>query len=255
MSKKKSMFAKKEKGLEKEKDFVPGGTGLQTGVLPYIVKNNFYWVADSGAKMMTLEFENPESGKTLKTMQCINSKAGKNYYVRNGKKFPLPSYTVVNDLTNILLGKDIEDLEPKFKNKKVKVWDPKKGKEVVKSMPVLTKMNGKKIYLALAAEAHDKPARDSKGKIVYKKNKKTKKLETVPSGEFFVETVIRKVLDEKQRTVNEIEAKLKKGEFAKKFDKYQKGRIADRTVGKKWTKKEKKGKGKKKGKKNKDVFK
>ena len=216
------------------------------------ITSNYFWIADSGAKMMTFTFD--VDGSEHKEMFCLFSgdkTNNRNYWVNQKTKEEtlLPGYEIVDAICRNILKKGVESIESLFKEKKVNVYNSRKGKEVPTSVPVLTKLIGAEVVLNFKRQAQDIPLKNN-GKIVLKKNKR------VPSGKFFVESIIGKVYDSKHRTQSEIanKSKAKFYKQAEKNDDY----VNDRTDKKKWSKTHntdgslKKGsKGKKKGKKGK----
>ena len=183
--------------------------------------------------------------KTLREyFKSGKSKGYKNYYLKGKVKMPLPGYTMCNALTMATIGKPIGKTESLFKKKIVKGYNGKKEKQLV-----LEKVIGKKIKVASRRVVLDKPKKKN-GKVVY--DKKTGKIK--PYGEFYETIDISAILDNKGRTLWEIENKVKKPDFAKKFDKKwsKQKEPLDWTQGKAYTKKSKSGdkKKKKKGKGN-----
>lgn len=233
-AKKKGMFNKS--GISKKaknSDKMNGPRKALSGVKDSVLTGNYYWIAKSGAAMMTLTFD--VDGTEHKEMLCIQSgdaKNNRNYYInqRTKEEVLLPGYEIMNALTNNVYGKDIEALEGKFEKKKVKQYSAAKKKEVTEDALVLVKLNGAKVKLAFKREAVDIPMKDKKGKIILKKGK------NIPSGKFYVESSIHKVFNKKGLTQVEISNGDKKPAYMKAFEK-QKPYIADRTIGKKWSKK------------------
>jgi len=231
-----------EESVKAEKERV-GGAVFKTGILDAKVTGCSLLQGKTGSRGLAITIDINGFTKTLREyFKSGKDKGYKNYYMRGKVKMPLPGYTMCNALTMATIGKPIGKTEKLFKKKIVKGFNGKKEKQLV-----LEKVIGKKIKVAAKRVVLDKPKK-KKGVTVY--DKKTGKPK--PSGEFFETIEISAILDSKGRTLWEIENKVKKPDFAKKFDKKwaKQKEPLDWTTNKAYTKKAKSGGGKK-GKKSK----
>ena len=108
--------------------------------------------------------------KELRENICIKSgkeKGNKTYYVtKEGKKRPLPGYSVAESLCIGATGTDLDACLKVVENKTVKVWNPDQQKEVPTERPVVTSLINKPVKLAVHQVIEDRQAKDASGKYV-----------------------------------------------------------------------------------------
>ena len=136
-----------------EKDSL-GFTVLESDVYGAEIKMCYFDKAKSGALMVHWEFKLTD-GKTYKESMCIASgdeKGNKTFYEKDGEKFPLPGYAMVNSIIQLLTQgnatlADVLSGEIELESKKIKVRQD--GEEVLAAKEVFTEVLGLKLNLAI----------------------------------------------------------------------------------------------------------
>lgn len=144
-----SLFKVDTTGVEKAEDVVGGGVAvLDTGVYDATVKLAYLSVAKSGAQglAVVLDVGGREHRETV-YVTSGTAKGGNSYYERDGKKYPLPGFTMADDLALLTTGQGIGDQEGE--EKVVKLYDFTARAEVPTKVMVITEMLGKQIKVAI----------------------------------------------------------------------------------------------------------
>ena len=146
-------------GLEETEDRL-GGFALQdTNIYPATIKVAYAGKSEGGAQNVTfvLNLNGTEYNETV----YVTNKKGENWFPNKDdktKKVPLPGFTLVDDICQIVTGKGLaeQDTEEKI----VKVYDREERKELPKSVPVLTGLTGQKIDLAIVKQTVNKQVKN-----------------------------------------------------------------------------------------------
>lgn len=144
-------------GMEhvEERDSLGGGV-LDGGVYPFRIEVAYTLKADSGALGFTTIFMNRDGQKITNTQYITggDAKGNKPYYVRDGKKIPLPGYSHVDFMTDLLLNKPLTQLESQEAT--LKIWNKDAGKEVPTKVTVYPELRGKDVLLGLTKVRENK---------------------------------------------------------------------------------------------------
>jgi WD40 repeat protein len=203
----------KSEGLEKSEDRLGGFEKFASDIYTGPIKNMFAGESKNGAVSITVMVDTG-NGKEYRETLYITNKSKENYFVKDGKKQPLPGFSVVNDICLIATGKELADLESE--DKIVKVWDPETKTEQPKSVPVVTECLGKVVSLGILNQLENKEEKDANG--VYKATAETK-----------VVNLIDKVFHPEMKvTVAEARMGKEKGEFWDAWLKKNQGQQRDR---------------------------
>ena len=183
-----SLFSNlKTDGLEDSKDVSASLYGpVESAIYMGTVKVAYAGQSTGGAASVTLLLD--LDGKEYRETIYITNRKGENFFLKDGKKIPLPGFTVIDDLCLVGSGAPLCDQETE--DKMVKVWDNDAKKELPKSVPVLTALTGQTV---------------SVGIIKSQENKKEKVGDSyVPTTEVRMVNNIDKVFDtESKMTVSE----------------------------------------------------
>lgn len=140
-------------GVEEQQDRLGGSYTIETGLYDGIIKLAYVTTAqNSKAKCVITVID--YAGKEVTERTWVFNKEGKPTYEKNGKKFMLPGFELINDMCFMATGLGLA--EQKVENKVIKVWDPDLKKEVDKSMPVITSLLGKPITAAISKVIENK---------------------------------------------------------------------------------------------------
>ena len=88
--------------LEKQGDSLGGFSLFESGLYDGTVKLAYADKYDSGAMFVALTLE--LGGKEYRETITITNKKGENFYLKDGKKMPLPGFTQINDLVLLITG-------------------------------------------------------------------------------------------------------------------------------------------------------
>ena len=154
-----SELAKETKDLEQSKDVLAGGGFTrESDIYEAVIKAAYLTTFKSGAQglglILKLNDDKPDYTETL----VITNKEGKPYFLskQNNKKTPLPGYSNADDLCWLLTEKALTAQETE--NKELKLWDSDARAEIPQSVPCLTDLMGKKVYVAIRKIRENKQA-------------------------------------------------------------------------------------------------
>lgn len=134
-------------GLEKTEDRVGGGFSvLDTDIYKGKLKAAYAGKSSGGAMSITLLF-NPEGQREYRETVYITKKTGENFYVKDGKKYPMPGFSLIDDLCLILTEEPLSAQETE--EKVVNVYNPDEKKELPTSVQMLTGLLDKEISFAI----------------------------------------------------------------------------------------------------------
>lgn len=143
-----------EADVESTNEDVLGGGGftLDTGLYPMVVDNAYLDKSSGGAMNINLHLKKKAGGNQV-YRQTIYITSGEKkgklpYYIgKDGKKHPLPGYSLVNLIHQITTGKPLSQVAPE--KKIVKLWDFDASAEVPREVPVVTEMVGQEILVGM----------------------------------------------------------------------------------------------------------
>lgn len=211
----------KSDNLEQTGD-VLGGGGYLVDSDVYMARINLAYAIQSekGAKGVAFEFQIAmPSGdhKEFREDIYITNQKGENFYTKDGKNYPLPGFTTVDDICLAATEQSLaaQDMEEKI----FRIFDRKERKEVEKGVPAITSLHGKYVKLAILKVKEDKT----------KQNPQTGQYE--PTGEFFESNRIDKVMHaETNQTLTEAREG-KAPVFQTAWIEKNQGKIRDRSKG------------------------
>ena len=149
-------------GAEKEKDVLGGRSLLPTGVYDGTLDVAYITTSERGAKAFNLVLD--IGGKKVRETTYVTNREGGVTYTKDGKKFPLPGYSLINALCKLTVGKEIPQLA--FEKKLVKVYDFDQKKEVAKEMDVAVELSGQIVKGGIENHRENKRAKDQAGNYV-----------------------------------------------------------------------------------------
>ena len=149
-------------GSEKEKDVLGGRTLLPTGVYDATIDVVYLTKSQGGATAFNIVLD--IDGKKVRDTIYVTNKAGGVTYTKDGKKYPLPGYSVCNAIAKLVAGKEIPQLE--FEKKLVKIWNFDQKKEVPTEVDVAVELVGQRTKLGIELHRENKNAKDQAGNYV-----------------------------------------------------------------------------------------
>lgn len=176
--------------VEAEKDF--SKRTLDTDVYAGTIKMAFAGQSSGGARSLTLQLQ-LDGGKQYDETIYVSNKDGLNTYEKDGKKYMLPGFQLVNNLCLMAIGKGLMDAGAGAETRTVKLYDFKEKKEIAQDVMALPELIGKRVLVAIQEEEYEKSTyNESTGKREY-------------TGEKGIKNSITKVYDpETKQTAVEI---------------------------------------------------
>ena len=150
-------------GMEEQRDTLGGFSLLESGIYPATIRVAYAGRSQSGAMNITLLAD--IEGKEYRETVYITNRNGENFFSdkNDGKKKPLPGFTIINDLCQIACDKPLNVIEPETKT--LKVYSPELQKEVPTQVPVIMDLLNKKVNLAIVKEKRFKMQNSDKGYV------------------------------------------------------------------------------------------
>lgn len=137
----------KSDGLEKTEDRVGGGFSVfDTDIYSGKLKAAYAGKSSGGAQSITLLFA-PQGQREYRETVYITKKTGENFYVKDGKKYPMPGFTLIDDLCLILTGEPLSAQETE--EKVVNVYNVDEKKELPTSVQMLTGLLDQEVSFAI----------------------------------------------------------------------------------------------------------
>lgn len=157
-------------GLEEKEDRVGGGSwARETDIYEMEIKVAYASKSAKGAQAVNIEYVDTD-GKSYEETYWVSGQNGHNYYMvkdkegkETGKKKALAGFDHVNDICLVTTDKPLADQDEFVEEKTVNVYDPEAKRKVPKSVPVITSLIGKKVYVAVYKRLENKSVKDSQG--------------------------------------------------------------------------------------------
>lgn len=149
-------------GSEKEKDVLGGRAPLPTDAYDGKIVVAYITTSTGGARAFNFVID--INGKLVRETIYVTNKQGQVVYVKDGKKYPLPGYSLVNAITKLTIGKEIPQLT--FENKLVKIWNFELKKDVATEVPVAVELTGEAVNLGIELIRENKQQKDQAGNYV-----------------------------------------------------------------------------------------
>lgn len=209
-------------GLETQGDRLGGGGILDSAAYSGVITMAFADESKGGAKSMTfhVKFDNGRDYRETVYVTSGKEKGQKNFYEKDGKKYPMPGFTTANDIALLATGKGLA--EQTFEQKVVKIYDFDAKAELPQNKMVATSLIGQPICLGIMKEVVDKNVDSGGGNYV-------------PSGETRETNVIDKVFHAtSKQTVSELTQSRDvnaKGDFHDKWVEKNAGQVRNKAKG------------------------
>lgn len=201
-------------GLEKAEDRLGGGySPRETDIYTFKIKAAYAGKSQGGAMNVSIIAADSQ-GEYRETIYITNRK-GENFFVKDGKKVPLPGFTIINDLCLITTGSPLSEQETE--DKVINLYDYDAKKEVPTTVPMIMALVGTEVSLAIHKNLEDKNTKNSDG-------------EYVPTGETRETNTIGKVFHtETKMTVVEALEGAEEAKFWDAWVEKNQGKVFDRT--------------------------
>ncbi|AMD43399.1 hypothetical protein ZC03_012 [Pseudomonas phage ZC03] len=151
------------KDVEQAKDTLGGGSFIRESNI-YIAEIVVAYLTESqnGATAVNFEFK-MEDGNNYRETIYVSNRDGETFYSKDGKKYPLPGFTTVDNICMITTEKGLAEQETE--DKTLMLWDFESGKEIPREVPVLVELTGQSVALGILHVKENKTAKnESTGK-------------------------------------------------------------------------------------------
>lgn len=149
-------------GLEEAQDRLGGSRIIESGPLTGTIKLAYAGKAtNSDARSVTIVLLPDDNGSEYRETFWVTNRDGKNYYEKDGKKHPLPGFTVVDDLCIVTTNKALA--EQQADEKVINVYNFDEKKEISTSVPMLVNLLGKKVTLGIQKHLKNKQQKNNAG--------------------------------------------------------------------------------------------
>lgn len=148
-------------GVEEQEDRLGGGGFVKpSGIYTAIVKVAYITESTrSQSKCMNLVLD--VDGQEIREQIWYLSGDGRPTYEKNGKKFMLPGFQTINDVSLLITGYPFT--EQVTEDKTIKVYDFEQSAEVEKNLPVVTALVNKQIIVGMLHVKENKRAKNAAG--------------------------------------------------------------------------------------------
>lgn len=146
-------------GLEESTDRLGGFQPLETDAYTATIKMAYAGQSSGGARNVTLELD--LGGRSYRETIYITKKTGENYFVKDGKKVPLPGFTTIDDLCMVTVGKPLAEMIGE--DKVVNIYDYDAKKELPTTVPMLTELLGQVATFGIVKNLENKSESDGNG--------------------------------------------------------------------------------------------
>lgn len=215
--------------LEKQGDRLGGFQVLESNIYsPATIKALYAGQSEGGAASLTLVADIGGGTEYKETFwvskkptaeQKAKNELGDNFFVKDGKKQPLPGFTTANDLCVVACEKELKDLD--FEEKVIKLYDYEQKKEVPTKVMMATEAIGKQVALGILKVLE----------VKQKKNDQTGEYEDTDETRE-VNQIDKVFHPEFKVTVAEAREGKQEGEFWDKWLGRNEGKVRDKTGGK-----------------------
>lgn len=153
----------KSEGMEASRDVLGGFAPVETDIYQAVVKNLYAGESKGGAVSLTL-LALLANGKEYKETFYVTNKKKENFFVKDGKKQPLPGFTTANDLCLIATGKELSQLNTE--KKVVNIYNYEEKKEIPTSVEVVVDCLEKPVALGIVKQKVNKQEQAANGEYV-----------------------------------------------------------------------------------------
>lgn len=149
-------------GLEEAEDRIGGFAPLDTDAYDVTIKAMYAGQSDSGAQNVTVIGD--VNGREYKETIYITNRKGDNFWLNDAKKkVPLPGFTTIDHICLATTGAPL--CEQETEDKVVNIYDRDAGKEVPKTVPMLTGPLGKTVTLGILRILANKSKKEGSGYV------------------------------------------------------------------------------------------
>lgn len=153
----------KSDGLEQSQDRLGGFQVFDSKIYHSTIKALYAGEAKSGAMNLSVVLD-LGGGQEYRETVYITNKKKQNYFEKDGKKQPLPGFTLINDLCLIATEKELSQLATE--EKIIKLWDNDQKKEVPTAVQMVTEAIGKPVAVGILKALENKQVKSSTGEYV-----------------------------------------------------------------------------------------
>lgn len=146
------MFDLDTAGMEESQDRLGGGSYVKNSkIYDGQIKYAYLGESQKGARFVQLEVTLEDGSDYRETIYFTSNKekGQKPYSEKNGKKTPLPGFSLVDSISLITVGKGLKDVLPLVEEKTIKAYDFDLKAEAPKVVQMLMPLIGGKVKLGI----------------------------------------------------------------------------------------------------------
>jgi len=147
--------------VEAAKDTLGGGNFLRESniykgdiVVAYVTQS------EKGAMAVNLDIK-LEDGSSYRETVYVSNRDGETFFTKEGKKYPLPGFTTIDNICMITTEKGLADQETE--DKTLMLWDFESQKEIPREVPVLVELTGQPVALGILKVRENKTKKNDRG--------------------------------------------------------------------------------------------
>lgn len=147
--------------VEAAKDSLGGGSFVRESniyigdiVVAYLTQS------EKGATAVNLDIKLAD-GSSYRETVYVSNREGETFYTKEGKKFPLPGFTTIDNICMIATEKGLADQDTE--DKTLMLWDFESQKEVPREVPVLVELTGQPVALGILKVRENKNQKNDRG--------------------------------------------------------------------------------------------
>jgi len=157
---------KRDKSISKSQPMI---SGLMASDLYTMAVDTAYLEKSSGGALCVKISFVDRIGHKLNITEYVTSgdaKGNKNYFEKNGKKFYLPGFDIINNICLLAAGRELGDIIATKKTMNIQAWDWKTRSMQTAPKEVLSDLIGKEIMLGVVQRKVNKQRKTAEGKYV-----------------------------------------------------------------------------------------
>ena len=147
--------------VEAAKDSLGGGNFVrESNIYVGDIVVAYMTQSEKGAMAVNLDIKLAD-GSSYRETVYVSNRDGETFFTKEGKKFPLPGFTTIDNICMITTEKGLADQDTE--DKTLMLWDSESKKEVPREVPVLVELTGQPVALGILKVRENKTQKNDRG--------------------------------------------------------------------------------------------